>query len=1243
MKQAEEAKLKSEAEKAAAAKAAFEATFKGVERAANEGKEPGGSDTEGEEEEEDLESKPVGPVDPAKCTAAGAGSPEALPAPRRPLWWSRRTLTAGSRRVRPGRGCEGSGDGTYTVTYAVPKRGNYMVSVECDGKPIMGSPFPVFFSTGPAVGSTVAPAPVVPYPNLVNQTMPNMPNYSGSVSGAFPGLLGMIPGAVPGVSGGLVLPGIGASLGEVCREYLSGRCSKSDCKYAHPPHNLLMMALAATTTMGTLSQQPMAPSAAAMAAAQAIVAAQALQAHAAQVQAHTKSKGDALEKTDSLRKTVQVSNLSPLLTAEHLKQLFGYCGTVVDCTIADSKHFAYIEYSKPEEAAAALHLNNMDVGGRPLNQSSLPLMMQQAVAMQQMQFQQSLIMQQNLAAQQAATRAATMKSATEMASARAAEISKKLKADMPIEDKEETRKSRSPSAPRPRSKSRSRSPTKHRRSRRSRSASPARHSRDRRSRTPVRSRHRSHYTSERRSYRDDRDDRDHRRRERERSRDHYSYVSRRNKSRSISPRKRKSSRAGSASPRRHRESLSPRSRKSSRAASKSPRHHRENKSSPRRSHGTSSRHHRRSPSRSNAGRHRSPEKEDKVEANRKGLKTEKADRKSRAAKDSGETGRDKAVDSSTINHGTSSRRGRHSGSVSPDGKDHSSDGEDKSKVDKKKLDDGKSYPGKLSGKDGENTMKDPRENKEDKDVDSSSISHKRGSLVSEDEASRNRKDHSKHKRSRTDDKDSERIDSTLKDPNLVADNSDDKQDKRAESSPVPKSHGKDSSCVEDPENFRHEKSSSKHRSHVKSDTAGREKDLGNDRRSTNTPTSKSHRNGSSPVDDLADRRRHDKSSSKHRSHDKDETVARGTELGDDRKVSESSSSRSRKRSSKRSDERYSEDAGDRSRGDNSKGDHRNRERGAATDESRYVDSDSGLGEERRESSVLKAERSGSLSPEVGSIKTPKNYRVHETSITDNGTSSIDNAQDCVNELTDVKSRVDINADNSVEHTNADDELKKHCRIAVLDEYVSFSSDVNDQGKQVESKLEIEEANDGEHRVKPNSVHRVKEVSDPVTEVQYSEHISEEYVGGGSCIILSKSISPDESHEEPFVNLNGGTDMFSEHAYTSVDQDHVDNESSNAKVYSSPKMATIPRPQDDTGCESRMIRKTVITGEDHFMLPGSVTLNYVDGLTRTYATGEEGEKLESSKAIDDETSSPMNILNRLGVIHPILPRSRKFRF
>lgn len=166
---------------------------------------------------------------------------------------------------------------------------------------------------------------------------------------------------------------------------------------------------------------------------------------------------DKVGKGDALKRTLQVSNLSPLLTVEQLKQLFSFCGTVVECTITDSKHFAYIEYSKPEEATAALALNNMDVAGRPLNvemakslpqkslvnsslaSSSLPMMMQQAVAMQQMQFQQALLMQQTLTAQQAANRAASMKSATELAAARAAEISKKLKADGLGGDETETK------------------------------------------------------------------------------------------------------------------------------------------------------------------------------------------------------------------------------------------------------------------------------------------------------------------------------------------------------------------------------------------------------------------------------------------------------------------------------------------------------------------------------------------------------------------------------------------------------------------------------------------------------------------------------------------------------------------------------------------------------------------------------------------------------------------------------------
>ncbi|KAK8703668.1 hypothetical protein V6N13_047317 [Hibiscus sabdariffa] len=590
MKQAEEAKLKSEAEKAAAAKAAFEATFKDVDKSRNKDVVAASSDSESEDETSDLVDKPIGPVDPAKCMAAGPGVAGGTACAASTFMVvtkdadGRKVQSGGAQikvKVSPGIGVGGSdqegivkdmGDGTYTVTYVVPKRGNYMVNIECNGKPVMGSPFPVFFSAGASTGSVLGVAPASTYPNLVNQTMPNMPNYTGSVSGAFPGLLGMIPGIVSGVSGGAILPGMGASLGEVCREYLNGRCAKTDCKLNHPPHNLLMTALAATTSMGTLSQVPMAPSAAAMAAAQAIVAAQALQAHAAQVQAQTQSTKDSSDspdkaaKGDSLKKTLQVSNLNPLLTVEQLKQLFSFCGTVVECTITDSKHFAYIEYSKPEEATAALALNNMDIGGRPLNvemaktlppkpaissmtSSSLPLMMQQAVAMQQMQFQQALLMQQTLTAQQAANRAASMKSATELAAARAAEISKKLKADGLVTEENETKnKSRSPSTPRARSRSKSKSPLSYRRRSRSKSRSPIvyrqrsrsksrspinyrrrkrsrsysplpRFRRDRRSRSPVRSHYRSRYKSERRSYRN-RDDNDRRsRRDTERSAD----------------------------------------------------------------------------------------------------------------------------------------------------------------------------------------------------------------------------------------------------------------------------------------------------------------------------------------------------------------------------------------------------------------------------------------------------------------------------------------------------------------------------------------------------------------------------------------------------------------------------------------------------------------------------------------------------------------------------------------------------
>ncbi|XP_071719738.1 uncharacterized protein [Rutidosis leptorrhynchoides] len=617
MKQAEEAKIKSEAEKDAAAKAAFEATFKDVEK----NREPAAlSDSDGDEEE-DLTNKPIGPVDPSKCTAAGTGvaggtacAPSSFVVVTKDSD-GRKVPNGGSMvkvKVSPGVGVGGTeqegivkdmGDGTYTVTYVVPKRGNYMLAVECDGKPIMGSPFPVFFSAGTTTSGHLGFAPQVTYPGMVNHTMPNMPNYSGSVSGAFSGLLGMIPGIVPSSSGGVVLPGIGASFGEVCREYLNGRCVKPNCNFNHPPHNLLMTAFASTSNMGTLSQAPMAPSAAAMAAAQAIVAAQALQAHSStQANSSKENSGpeDKAAQAESLKKTLQISNLNPILTADQLKQIFSFCGTVVNCMITDSKHFAYIEYSKPEEATAALALNNMDVLSRPLNvemakslppKSNLPMVMQQAVAMQQMQFQQALLMQQTMNAQQAANRAATMKSATDLAAARAAEISMKLKAEGLIGNEDEPIKSpRSPSAVPKRSRSKSKSPIIYQKRRRSPSYSPPhRRARDYRYRSPIRSRHYSSYEYDRRSSRRQdyiRSNDRHSWRNRSRSRSpiaRKSYRDRsespkrrhgspthRPKSRSRSPIAKRSYRDRSESPKRRRESPTHRSKKSSRVTSRSP-------------------------------------------------------------------------------------------------------------------------------------------------------------------------------------------------------------------------------------------------------------------------------------------------------------------------------------------------------------------------------------------------------------------------------------------------------------------------------------------------------------------------------------------------------------------------------------------------------------------------------------------------------------------------------------------------
>ena len=175
MKHAEDAKIKDDGEKDAAAKAAFDATFKGVDQStqliepAPSSTVPESSpesDSDSDDESDYLSRKPIGPVDPSKSTASGAGIGGGTAcAPSTFIVVTKdsdgRKVPNGGALIRvkvsPGVGVGGTdqegvvkdvGDGSYCVTYVVPKRGNYMVSVECNGVAIMGSPFPVFFSQG---------------------------------------------------------------------------------------------------------------------------------------------------------------------------------------------------------------------------------------------------------------------------------------------------------------------------------------------------------------------------------------------------------------------------------------------------------------------------------------------------------------------------------------------------------------------------------------------------------------------------------------------------------------------------------------------------------------------------------------------------------------------------------------------------------------------------------------------------------------------------------------------------------------------------------------------------------------------------------------------------------------------------------------------------------------------------------------------------------------------------------------
>lgn len=82
----------------------------------------------------------------------------------------------------------------------------------------------------------------------------------------------------------------------------------------------------------------------------------------------------AAAKPEELRRTAHVSNLPVAMTLEQVKQLFSFCGTILECREGGSgRNFAFIEFSSDKEALAALALNGMNVGGRNIRVESAKL------------------------------------------------------------------------------------------------------------------------------------------------------------------------------------------------------------------------------------------------------------------------------------------------------------------------------------------------------------------------------------------------------------------------------------------------------------------------------------------------------------------------------------------------------------------------------------------------------------------------------------------------------------------------------------------------------------------------------------------------------------------------------------------------------------------------------------------------------------------------------------------------------
>ena len=140
---------------------------------------------------------------------------------------------------------------------------------------------------------------------------------------------------------------------------------------------------------------------------------------------------------DEMQRTLCVKNVSSLVTVDQLRELFSFCGKVVDCRVAGADHqFAFVEFETNAEAVKALGLNAMVLGDRALRveMSRTARKVQPAASVatppDAPQVPSHVLEQQRRIADAQRTQAELLaKMAAERAAKRAAEIERRLSGD----------------------------------------------------------------------------------------------------------------------------------------------------------------------------------------------------------------------------------------------------------------------------------------------------------------------------------------------------------------------------------------------------------------------------------------------------------------------------------------------------------------------------------------------------------------------------------------------------------------------------------------------------------------------------------------------------------------------------------------------------------------------------------------------------------------------------------------------